>query len=155
MSEQVPVTKADEQLARVIHLRLKRTLKAAGIADDLEIIALPEMLAEWREGLARIAHSPASLDGLVEDVQQAINDARDADNEPMEELLVRILAALSQPDAMREALEDTLASLVAAHSLLSRSSKKAAPSDKMFDQMMADYAESIERARAALNERQP
>ncbi len=48
-----------------------------------------------------------------------------------------------------EALKDVLASLVAAHSLLSRSPKTAAPSDKMFDQMLKDYEKSIERGRKA------
>lgn len=47
---------------------------------------------------------------------------------------------------------DLLASLVAAVSLLKRGSKKAAPSDRMFDQMIADYERSIERGRAALKE---
>lgn len=59
-------------------------------------------------------------------------------------------AALSTP-AMREALVDVTAHLVAAHSLLSRSPKTAAPSNKMFDQMLRDYAKSIERGRAALS----
>lgn len=53
--------------------------------------------------------------------------------------------------AMREAAKDALASLVAATSLLELSPKKAAPSDKMFDQMIADYKASIERTRAALS----
>ena len=49
-----------------------------------------------------------------------------------------------------DVLIDVLASLVAAVSLLKRGSKKAAPSDKMFDMMIADYERSIERGRAAL-----
>lgn len=51
---------------------------------------------------------------------------------------------------LRAALLDVTASLSAAISLLSRGSKKAAPSDKMFDQMVADYEASAERARATL-----
>jgi len=51
-----------------------------------------------------------------------------------------------------EALKDTAAHLAAAISLLERSPKKAAPSDKMFDQMLIDYRASLERARAALAE---
>ena len=54
--------------------------------------------------------------------------------------------------ARHEVLMDVLASLVAAVSLLKRGSKKAAPSDRMFDQMIADYERSIERGRAALKE---
>lgn len=52
---------------------------------------------------------------------------------------------------LTEALRATTASLVAAHSLLSRGSKKAAPSDKMFDQMLLDYQKSIDVGRAALS----
>ena len=51
---------------------------------------------------------------------------------------------------LRAALIDVTASLFAAISLLSRGSKKAAPSDKMFDQMVVDYETSAERARALL-----
>ena len=52
----------------------------------------------------------------------------------------------------REPVVDLLASLVGAVSLLKRGSKKAAPSDRMFDQMIADYEAAIERGRAALKE---
>lgn len=48
---------------------------------------------------------------------------------------------------------DAATSLAAAISLLDRggkAAKKAAASDKMFDQMMNDYRGSLERARAAL-----
>ena len=48
-----------------------------------------------------------------------------------------------------EALRCTTASLVAAISLLERGGKKAAPSDKMFDQMLVDYRNAVEKARAA------
>src|SRR5688500_12195059 len=48
----------------------------------------------------------------------------------------------------REILIDVMASLAAAISLLERSPKTAAPSDKMFDQMLADYRKSLETARA-------
>lgn len=53
---------------------------------------------------------------------------------------------------MREALLRTTASLAAAISLLERTpkAKKVAPSDKMFDQMLVDYRNSLEAARAAL-----
>lgn len=49
-----------------------------------------------------------------------------------------------------EALKDTTVHLIAATSLLSRSSKKAAPSNKMFDQMLVDYNNSADRGRAAI-----
>lgn len=48
---------------------------------------------------------------------------------------------------------DLAASLAAAISLLEKggkAAKKAAPSDKMFDQMLRDYRESLDRARQAL-----
>lgn len=56
--------------------------------------------------------------------------------------------------SIREALKHALASLVAAISLLERTprAKKAAPSDKMFDQMIADYKAAIEQGRAALEQ---
>jgi len=53
----------------------------------------------------------------------------------------------------REALVGTAASLAAAISLLERGSKKAAPSDKMFDQMIRDYKKSLDSARAILNQK--
>jgi hypothetical protein len=49
----------------------------------------------------------------------------------------------------------TAASLAAAISLLERggkAAKKAAPSDKMFDQMLTDYRKSLTAARAALGD---
>lgn len=56
----------------------------------------------------------------------------------------------ASPDPL-EALKDVTAHLVAAHSLLSKSPKTAAPSDRMFDQMLLDYEKSIERGRAAIS----
>lgn len=52
---------------------------------------------------------------------------------------------------LREGLLDSSASLAAAISLLERGGKRAAPSNKMFDQMLKDYQSSLERARALLN----
>lgn len=49
-----------------------------------------------------------------------------------------------------DVLKDVLVSLVAAVSLLKRGSKKAAASDRMFDQMITDYERAIERGRAYL-----
>lgn len=53
-------------------------------------------------------------------------------------------------DDLIETLRSVTASLVAAHSLLSRSSKKAAPSDNMFDQMLIDYQRAINAGRSAI-----
>lgn len=47
-----------------------------------------------------------------------------------------------------ETYKQMLASLVAAVSLLENGGKKAAASDKMFDQMLADYRKAIEAGRA-------
>ena len=51
---------------------------------------------------------------------------------------------------LEEAIKIALSSLVAATSLLKRGSKKAAPSDKMFDMMINDYEHSADRAREIL-----
>ena len=47
---------------------------------------------------------------------------------------------------------DAGAHLAAAIYLLEKGGKKAAPSNKMFDQMIADYKNSLERTRATLAE---
>lgn len=52
-------------------------------------------------------------------------------------------------------LLDVTAALAAAISLLERSPKKGAPSDRMFDQMLADYRVSLDRARASLRPSAP
>jgi hypothetical protein len=49
-----------------------------------------------------------------------------------------------------EALKNTIAHLVAAHSLLARGGKKAAPSDKMFYQMLDDYEKAFNEGRAVI-----
>ena len=54
-------------------------------------------------------------------------------------------------DRVREPLIDVMASLAAAISLLERSPKTVAASDKMFDMMLDDYRGSLERARAFFN----
>ena len=62
-------------------------------------------------------------------------------------------AAFNEQMALREALMGVTSSLAAAISLLERggkAAKKAAPSDRMFDQMMLDYKKSFERARKLL-----
>lgn len=70
-------------------------------------------------------------------------------------LLTELEQAQAENAELRERLIDTTASLVAAVSLLERggkSAKKAAPSDKMFDQMLDDYRGAIGRSRTALQE---
>jgi len=64
--------------------------------------------------------------------------------------MVELRSTITELEA---ALIDAAASLAAAISLLERggkTAKKAAASDKMFDQMLDDYRGSFERARATL-----
>lgn len=76
-------------------------------------------------------------------------------------LAAALIASIQAAFAEREvrlvgALNDVGASLTAAISLLERggkAAKKAAPSDRMFDQMLKDYSASLERALAALKDR--
>lgn len=65
---------------------------------------------------------------------------------------LEVARRLEQADALREALLGTTASLVAAISLLERGGKKAAWSDKVFEQMLVDYQASVDSARAVLQE---
>lgn len=61
-------------------------------------------------------------------------------------------------DEARKTLIKTAVHLAAAISLLEKggkAAKKAAPSDKMFDQMLKDYRSSLSRARAALKSQEP
>jgi hypothetical protein len=61
-------------------------------------------------------------------------------------------ALKAENERLREAALDAAAHLVAATSLLRKGGKKAAPSNKMFAQMLVDYEAAIERTRAALQE---
>lgn len=58
----------------------------------------------------------------------------------------------NQIEALEAAVIDALSSLVAAVSLLERGEKKAAPSDKMFAQMLIDYNSAIERTQDVLTQ---
>ena len=60
---------------------------------------------------------------------------------------VRLIAAAPE---LYEAAIGAGAALAAAISLLEGGGKKAAPSDRMFDQMLLDYNAALDRARAAL-----
>lgn len=65
----------------------------------------------------------------------------------------RIEALENDNAELQKALTNVCASLVAAISLLEKGGKVAAPSNKMFDQMLMDYKASIDRARAVLKEK--
>ena len=64
----------------------------------------------------------------------------------------RAEAAEAKVARLVEAAIRVAASLAAAISLLDRGGKKAAPSDKMFNQMIVDYKKSLDEARAAITE---
>jgi hypothetical protein len=64
-----------------------------------------------------------------------------------------MIEAADRIEQLEDALIDAGASLAAAISLLERGGKKAAASDKMFAVMLSDYQKSMDRARAALEER--
>lgn len=64
----------------------------------------------------------------------------------------KLAAEREVSDKLEKALKDTLSHLVAAASLLSHSPKTAAPSNKMFDQMVVDYKAAAKRSRTALAE---
>lgn len=57
--------------------------------------------------------------------------------------------AIAQRDELLAALKNVTVHLIAAHSLLKSGGKKAAASNKIFDQMLADYERSFEIGRAA------
>ena len=58
-------------------------------------------------------------------------------------------------DNYRPHMVAVMAALAAAISLLERSPKTAAPSDKMFDIMLDDYRRALDNARWFLQEGQP
>jgi uncharacterized coiled-coil protein SlyX len=83
-------------------------------------------------------------------------EARIAELESMiavHRLAVDVDALKARIAELEAALSDTTAHLVAAVSLLERGGKKAAPSNTMFEQMLVDHKNSIERARAALEKK--
>lgn len=57
----------------------------------------------------------------------------------------------ADPELSRETTLRVMSSLAAAISLLERSPKKAAPSNKMFDQMLVDYRAALDTARAEMS----
>lgn len=95
-----------------------------------------------------------SIDDAIEAAAAlaALRRERDAAMDVNFRVLRRAKSAERQVETLREALKDATAHLVAATSLLARGGKKAAPSGKMFAQMLVDYQTSADRARAALAE---
>ena len=93
---------------------------------------------------AERAQMQERIKGLEELLWAAENDANEAEAYA-EELEAKLARAV-------EAGVDVAASLNAAISLLERGGKKAAPSDKMFAQMLVDYSASLDRFRTTLAE---
>lgn len=68
----------------------------------------------------------------------------------VDRLRAKLMAAKEGELRMRETAINALASLVAAVDLLERGGRKAAPSDRMFDQMLRDFNKVINDARGEL-----
>ena len=91
-----------------------------------------------------------------ERVEAALNDWR----KDAGDLRVHFARAIREAEAAGEVKSDdvlirVLASLAAAISLLERTpkAKKAAPSDKMFEQMLSDYRNALEAGRTFIRAR--
>lgn len=105
---------------------------------------------EKARGLADVAAARNALAAKY----AVVNECHENALRLVRETLAERDAARAEAARLREAGLDALASLVAAHSLLKAGGKKAAPSDKMFAQMLRDYKASINRARAALAQKE-
>jgi hypothetical protein len=89
----------------------------------------------WKEKMAEDVPNNDDLDDLAVAYLDGVERGKDAARARIAEL--------------EAALKDTTVCLLAAVSLLESGGKKAAPSNKMFDQMLVDYKNGVERARAA------
>ena len=94
----------------------------------------------WLFSSYKSGNSVIVIDGKEFDVATVNYPNRDAN--------AHLIAAA--PD-LYEALKNTTAHLVAAHSLLQSGGQKAAASNTMFEIMLKDYEKSIEVGRAALS----
>lgn len=95
------------------------------------------------------------MTNIVDDLRGTLTGHAN-DDEMWERVIREREEAAAEITRLRAALLHTLASLEAAISLLEhggKAAKKAAPSDKMFDQMLKDYRTQADKARAALEER--
>ena len=100
----------------------------------------------WRVDYARCAgYIVRSQDGLSLIVDYMDDNCEHGAIESEEH--ARLIAAAPE---LYEAAIGAAASLAAAISLLEGGGKKAAPSDRMFDQMLVDYRNALETARAVL-----
>jgi len=88
----------------------------------------------------------------MKDIVDRYNSARvePAPKEMLDEAIAEVVRLRTRIAELEAALKDATVHLIAAVSLLESGGKKAAPSNKMFQQMLVDYKNGIERARAAL-----
>ena len=115
----------------------RNRLLAEELKTQLEITSLREELYGANAEIDQFS-------GILADYKNAAASEAERANE----LTAENIALREENARLREALIDILASLVASVDLLERGGKKAAPSDKMFAQMLVDYKNSIERGRA-------
>ena len=98
------------------------------------------------------------VDGIIRRLDEHYDVQSDVEQDPCGAwfAIQDLCAALDVAEAkLAKAIEAGVyvaASLNAAISLLERGGKKAAPSDKMFAQMLVDYSASLDRFRATLAE---
>lgn len=95
--------------------------------------------AAWNKG------KRLRMTGCTEDFRSVVEAANAASPDASSALLAEI-------EGLRGAAVGAAAALAAAISLLERAPKaaKAAPSDRMFDQMLSDYRTALETARVAI-----
>ena len=96
---------------------------------------------------AEVRQLTADRDQLAEQLALREPSALEKD---MQVIMAQNNALLANLAVAQNAATDAASSLAAAISLLRRGGKKAAPSDKMFEQMLLDYEAALERTRAAL-----
>jgi len=118
------------------------------------------ILSRSRMGLALAVARPIIERETLEKAAKAceaehlIDPNTESEGDEAYDLGVRHCAAAlrSKLEMAKEALKETLPALAAAISLLSRSPKKAAPSDTMFDIMLEDYKKALDAGRAIFTE---
>lgn len=113
--------------------RMANTCADAAAEIERQAARIAELTAERDEARAGCAQMEKAWEG-----NQDLLAAAEARSVELETKMIGVVAALS-----------------AAVSLLERSPKTAAPSDKMFDQMLEDYTRALATARTALNPGDP
>ena len=144
---------AHDQRAEMARLTKERDEARAEIADSkLENGYVIGWNAGWDEAFQRLKF-PTMLRKMWSggEVQRWFDERRAEQIGPFPgPLSERMFAAEARVAELERVAVDVMASLAAAISLLERGGKKAAASDKMFEQMLVDYNASLDRARAAL-----